>query len=418
MKTIKMNNKPVIYNIKDVNRVFIDIGFAIDTKKENPPVIDLLKRLLGGYSNSYKDNQVFFNKLDELYILRYRISSYFYKDISYIRFSLSLPKEDIIDEFSLEEALIFFKDVIFNPYIDKDKFNDKAFDLEKGYLLDREKPFPRDIEEYVGDKYWKFIDKREELGINHDNYMEVLKSITSKDLYDYYMKYIFNNNYFVYIYGNVIDKNKYLEVFNKVFNTKDKVISKKVSFYKFRRDFKEEHKEEITKYNQSVLCLNYVIKNMTIKEGLLFDVLFDILSAKENALIYNELRTKNNLIYSSRIYQKKHYGFFNVFIYYNDANYKDIIDIVNNAIKSLYEKEVFEKCKERLVTSLKYGLLYKEDDPFDKVYSKVEVKFFDEIDFNKRIKLTEEVTHEEFKTILDKVILTKSYLFIGGDNNA
>jgi predicted Zn-dependent peptidase len=418
MKTIKIDNKPVLYNNKDVNRVCIDIIFPVKTDKESTPLNELLKRLMGGYSDKYRDNASFFNEMDSLYILKYGLNNYAFKEINYLNFSLVLPKDDIIDEYDLEKALRFFKDSIYNPCIDNDHFDDKLFDLEKDYLLEREKRFPYDIDEYIGDKFWRLIDKKEELGLHHDNYVDYLNKTTSKDVYKYYMDNIYNNNYLVYIYGNLKDKNKYLEVFNKVFNRKENTSSKKVSFYGFRKNYKYVHKEEVTKYNQSVLCLSYTIKGMRESEVIIFDMLHYFLKSKENALIFNELRTKNNLIYSCKIYQKRHYGFFNVFIYFNDIDYKDIINYVNSSIKSLYDKNVFEECKERLVRSLKYDLLYKEDEPFDKVLSKREVKLFNGILFEKRISIIENTSYEEFIRFLDKVILTYSYLFTGGDNDA
>ena len=419
MKTIKIDNKPSIQNIKEVNRVIIDIYFPIQDNMTDAPKRNILIRLLSNYQDKYKDNYSFYNKMDSLYILKYSIRPLLFKEINYLRFSLILPKENIIDEFNLEDALKFFKDSIYKPYIVNNEFSKDIFDIEKDYLVDNGSKYPNNIYDYVTENYWNFIDKEEEIGLHHKHYMKLLKDTTSKDVYDYYVNNILNNkNYFIYIYGNVKDKKSYLDRFNKVFKLDNNKKNYKVNFCKFRDNFKYTHKEEITKYNQSVLCFNYAIKGMLEKELILFDMFFDILDSKENALIFNELRTKNNLIYSCKLNQKRHYGFFNILVYYNDIDYKDIINYVDIAIKSLYKKEVFNECKDRLVKSLKYTLLYKEDDPFDKVYSNIETKICNGISFHKRINIVENTTYEEFIKFLDKLTLVKTYLFIGGDNNA
>ena len=418
MKTIKVDNRPFVKNIKSVNRVVVDMYFPIKDSNLDTAKRAMLKRILNYYSDKYRDNYSFYNKVDSLYILKYSVSTLLFREVSYFRFSLILPKEGIIDEYNLEEALTFFKEAIFNTCIDEDHFDDNVFELEKTYLIDYDKSFPNNIYDYVQNEYWKYIDEKEELGLTHEHYYDLVKKITSKEVYDYYMNNIYNNNYLVYIYGNVKDKNRYIDIFNKVFKRKDRITYIKANFCNFRKDFEYSHKEEKTKYNQSVLCFNYAIKDMKESEITLFDMLYDMLDSKENALIFNELRTKNNLIYSNSLQTKKHYGFFNIYVLYNEVDYKDIINYVESAIKSLYDRDVFEECKDKQVKSLKYTLLYKEDEPFDELFSKIETKISDEIDFNKRIERVEKTSYEEFTKFLDKLVLTKTYLFTGGDNNA
>ena len=74
MKTIKIDNKPSIQNIKEVNRVIIDIYFPIQDNMTDAPKRNILIRLLSNYQDKYKDNYSFYNKMDSIYILKYSIS--------------------------------------------------------------------------------------------------------------------------------------------------------------------------------------------------------------------------------------------------------------------------------------------------------------------------------------------------------
>ena len=412
---LKLSNKPVVKKIKEVNRVLIDVLFPIETK--NDEVIDriFIERCLNAYSNKYRDNKSFLEKQDSLYILKYSCNHISFKEITYLKFSLVVPKEGLIDEFNLKEALEFFHDAIYDPCLDKNEFDKKMFDSEKEFLLEKEDAFPRDIYDYVYDKYYEFIDKDEVLGVHHDTYMKLLEKINSKELYEFYKRSILNNKYIVYIYGAVDNNTE--NTFRKVFN--DKIVNYTInpSFFLFDRDYEYKHKEETTKYNQSALFLHYVIKDMKEKELMYQMMLYFFLESRENAILYNALRTDNNIIYSSKTTNRRHFGYFDVIVYYNDVDYKEIQDIITKAIKSLYDEDFFNECKKRLIKSLNYDLLYKEDEPFGNVLEMIETSISDEIKFKKKIKELNSINYYDFSCFLDRVVLAKSYLFKGGDKN-
>jgi len=246
--------------------------------------------------------------------------------------------------------------------------------------------------------------------------MKYLNEVTSGEVYKYYNKNITNNNYMVYIYGNIDDE--LITCFDKTFNKPIAEFNFDAKFDDYFKFDKFLEKKEKTKYNQSVLYLNYIVKDMCDDDKAYFDTLYFILNSKENALIYNELRTNNNIVYSTKVRSSIHYALFDVIVYYNDYDYKKIIDIVNSTIDSLRDENKFNTCKERLVKSLGYDLLYQEDEPFGKVFEEIEISISDEKSFKEKIELINNIEHKDFVKFLDKVILSKSYLFESGDKNA
>jgi hypothetical protein len=220
----------------------------------------------------------------------------------------------------------------------------------------------------------------------------------------------------VYVYGSIDDELK--NIFNKYFNNKITEFSLDAKFNDYFKFDKFIEKTEKTKYNQSVLYLNYIIDNMCETDRTYFDTLYYILNSKENALIYNELRTYNNIVYSSKVRASNHYALFDVIVYYNDYDYKKIIDMVNNTINSLRDKNKFNICKDRLVRSLGFDLLYQEDEPFGEIIERIESSISDEKTFKEKIELIKNINHEDFVKFLDKVVLSKTYLFESGDKNA
>ena len=410
------SNKPVLYNIDDVNRVIINILFPVKSSNKESVIRTLLIRLLSSYNMNYTKPNEFYSKLDSLYIIGYSVDTIRFLEITYIRFTLVLPKNGLIDDYDASKAINFFYDSIFKPYTNDKEFDTSIFEYEKNFLLDKEKDFPKSIYEYTGDLYYQFIDKDEKLGLSHDSYMKYLNEVTSSEVYKYYNKNITNNNYMVYIYGNIDDE--LITCFDKTFNKPIAEFNFDAKFDDYFKFDKFLEKKEKTKYNQSVLYLNYIVKDMCDDDKAYFDTLYFILNSKENALIYNELRTNNNIVYSTKVRSSIHYALFDVIVYYNDYDYKKIIDIVNSTIDSLRDENKFNTCKERLVKSLGYDLLYQEDEPFGKVFEEIEISISDEKSFKEKIELINNIEHKDFVKFLDKVILSKSYLFESGDKNA
>ena len=413
----KFTNEPKIYDVKDVNRVIINILFP--TKSSNADVINrtLLLRMLSNYNKDYKDPNTFYNKTDSLYIINYSVNTIKYLEVTYIKFSLALPKEGLIDDYSFKDALKFFYDCIYKVNAENGEFNKESFDNELRFIYEREKDFPKSIYEYTSDEYYKFIDKEERLGVSHDTYMKLLDKANSKDVYSYYEKNVLNNNYFVYVFGNISDKDKFTKEFKKVFNKEHiefRLEAKFTDYFKYN-GYKE--KKEKTKYKQSVLYLNYCGDGATEKDFIYYYAIFNILNSRENALIYNALRTNNNIVYSAKVRSTRIHGLLDVVVYFNDYDYKKIIEIVNETINSLRDEKVFNECKEKLVKAFEYDLLYKEDEPFGDILEKIETQISDEILFKDKIEMIKKIDHKSLVKALDKIKLSRAYLFESGDRN-
>ena len=417
MKKIIIDNKPVIYNVEDVNRVVINLYYPAKTSKADIVNRLLLTRLLSFYNKNYKDIPSFYNELDRLYIMNYKVSLFKYLEVTYIKFTLVLPKDGIIEDYSRIDALKFFKDCIYNSVNDGKEFDKEIYNKELEFLKKSEDDFPKSLYEYSSNEYNKFVDKDELIGVSHEHYMERLEESTSKKVYDYYKKNILNNSYKVYICGCIDDEDKFKKDFNKVFNNKNDKYEINANFYNFFVPTKYEHKEEKTKYEQSALFLHYNIKDMSEKDLIIFYMLFLILTSKENDIVYNHLRVKNNLIYTSRTKFNRDFGIIDIVIYYNDFDYKKLIDMTNEIIFKLKEEDFFNYCKEKMIKASEYDLLYLEDEPFGDIFDRIECELKDDMIYKEKLEAVKNIDYKTFSSFMDKVILTKTYLFESGDKH-
>ena len=247
--------------------------------------------------------------------------------------------------------------------------------------------------------------------------MDRLNEVTPKSLYDFYRKNILDNSYKIYISGALDDEDKFKKDFEKIFDNKNEKKSLEFNYQKYFVPGKYEHRYEKTKYEQSVLFINYNIKDMKDSDQMKFYMLQILLSSKENDLIYNYLRVKNNLVYSSKINSYRNYGTIDIIVYFNNYDYQKLIDLVNEIIFKLKEKEFFDYCKEKMVKASEYDLLYMEDEPFGEVADLVDVSICDDITYKEKLNAIKNIEYEEFIEFLDRLTLTKSFLFESGDKN-
>ena len=158
MKRVSTTTDLITYNVEDVNRLIVHIFFPFKKDKKDMVKVNLLVRLMNNYSKKY--NQI--GALDaierKLYILDYDASSQTTENYGIIDFNLIVPKDGIIDEFSLDKAFEFFHEMIFNQNFVGEEYENTIFNDEKTFILDRLSIFPKDINDFAYDAYDKFID--------------------------------------------------------------------------------------------------------------------------------------------------------------------------------------------------------------------------------------------------------------------
>ena len=106
MKRVVLNTKPVIYNVKDVNRMVFHIFFPIKFKKKNIVNRILLRRMQITCSNKYKTSQEFNEVMDNNYIMNYTVDYTGTENYDVLEYILVVPKEDII---SIKKTIILSK---------------------------------------------------------------------------------------------------------------------------------------------------------------------------------------------------------------------------------------------------------------------------------------------------------------------
>lgn len=412
MKTFK--TEPKLVKIKDTNRIMIKMLFFYKYEKEDMIKDIMLDRILKTCNNKYRTPGEFETKKEDLFILNLSVESEHYVDTAVKVVTISLPKEGIIDEFNIEESLKFVYETIYNPYVKNNEFDNEHFNWEKDFIIDREKNYPNNIYDYIDEKINNMINEIEDTFITHDEYMKFIQEQTPKTIYEHYKKTILDNNFITYIYGNVDEKVK--EAFNKYFKPKEKELKVEMKYHKFLKltDYKEIEKK--TKYNQSALNLLYQIKDFKFEERVFLDMLYFFLSARENDLIFQNLRVKNNLIYNASVLRSKVYGYLGITAYLDKEDIEKAQKIIEDTLKDIQDENKFNTYKERLVRAFEYDILADEDDDYKEIKEMIMKALKSDYNLKEKFEVIKKITADDMKKFIDRLVLTRKLTIIGDTN--
>ena len=417
MKKVSLTTKPIVTKVDGVNRLIIHIFFATEYKKEDYVKSILLNRLLLTQSKKYDTPEKQKQAMEDAYIIKYDVSRRTLESHRIIQFMLSVPKVGIVDDFTMDKALEFLHEMIFNPRVENEMFDEKFFNDEKAFLLENQSEFPRDIGDFAYNEYDKFVDPEEKNLISHETYMKELNKVTAKDVFDYYNRIINNNDYFTLIAGAVDNEEELINTYEKYFKQESKDLNYDFDYFSIEDLLDHEEKTIETKYNQSMLFMHFNIKDYKEEEYFKLVTLGWLLDSKENNLVFHKLRIEHGLVYYCNCDFNSKFGSFDIITALSYEDVDKAKELIIEVIDSLKDEKLFDECKNRTLVALEYDLLTEEDNPFSVASNKV-TKL---IDYRKTIEEElEELKNIKYDDILDlinRIINTKVMIIKGGDNH-
>ncbi len=278
--------------------LFFKIVFTSKVKKEEITIRNLLVDNLNFSCKSYPSKrQMNIKKQDlygaDVYALNKRIGNYFVTE-----FSLSMLNPKYTEDGMLDASFDFFHDIIFNPNVEDNHFNNEVFNLSKENMKEsiksiRENPnlyINRKLKESLGDYPFSY---------QMDGYLEDLDSINSFSLYSYYKEFLSNNNIDIFVIGD-FDEKKILDIINSKFNfnINNKVIDDfSIDYRNTKRKIKEI--EENSLFNQTKLAISCSLGRLTNKEKKYVAVLYNIiLGNSPDSKFFKNIREKKSYAYT------------------------------------------------------------------------------------------------------------------------
>ena len=259
---------------------------------------------------------------------------------------------------TLKDSIQILLDIVFNPFIENDAFNEEYLIQEKNNIKQIIEGKIDNKSRYALDRCIEEMYKDQNYGLYKYGYIEDLQDITAKDLYDYYKELVSKCKIDIFVSG-IIDNNL------------DDIIKNNENINHLEeREGIYQKAELINKTNSEV---KEIIENMDVTQGKLvigMDVNIDKEELKFSALLYNSIlggsansklfqnvREKANLAYvaSSSYVRFKN----NIFIKcgIEIENYQKAIDIIKEQLNDMengdFSEEDIQNCKKGIIASIK-----------------------------------------------------------------
>lgn len=268
-----------------------------------------------------------------------------------------LPK--ITDEDLLENAVKRMLEIVFNPYIENESFKEEYVEQEKNNIQKIIEGKIDNKARYALDRCIEEMYKNQPFGLYKFGYVEDLKTLNGKNLYEYYKKLINECKIDIFVSGNIDDKI-------------EKTISEDENIQKLENRDANYIQPAIT--NKEIPDKeNIVTESMEVTQGKLvlgLDVDIDKEDFKYDTLIYNSLlggtatsklfqnvREKAHLAYvaSSSYLRNKSNIFINCGI--DIPNYEKALELIRKQIEDMkkgdFTDEEIQNAKKGIIATIK-----------------------------------------------------------------
>ena len=358
-----LSTKPVLVKNTNVNTVTFKMIFPIKKEYKDANYLDILENILATSSKEYPNRIDFKNKKLEHSIIDVYLSNRSIGNVRYLKYTIILPKEGLIDDYDFEESLKFCIDTIYNPNFDGEAVNEKEFIYEKDYFVERMNDALQGFNAYTGNIIQHILDPDELMSPLYENDFEMLKNTTKEDLYRFYKTNIIDNKYALYVFGN-FDEKKMEKICDKYFKQEgSSKIEYDYNYFNIIPMAPSKFTQEDIPYVQSVLCIQYQVEDYKEDEYVYLYMLDQILAGSECRTLFNELRLKNDLVYHVGTDLRSKNGFFNIFSYISNENLDIVIEKINEVLnKTIIDKELLEKSFTRILKSYEIDMIKDKDN--------------------------------------------------------
>lgn len=412
MSSTSFCNKTYVIKNKGYNTLRFMLIFPCSYDYEDLYKLNYLGQLISNTCSKYNTEQKFKLEKQRKMIINSSFDFEVYNGNLYLKFSLTVPDPKKIKSFSLEDALIFFKEYIYFPNVKNGMFDIKQFEREKEYLTSQIKGRAKDIYDYA---YQRFINHCDDVGIikgNIFNDLSKLNKNTPSSIYQYYKKVILDNNPVSIIYGDINEGE--VNLFESIFDKTIKNINleKKDNLFFVPRK-KVLNIEESGDSNQSFLYVSYKLKNMNQKYKIYFLLLHRLLYSTETDFIFNNLRVKNNLVYSSKVVTYSSNGLMYVIAYINKDCKERALKVIEQTLDALKDKKFLQESISKILKGFKYYIIRKNDDKYSKLYDFVDSLISDNYTCQKEYELYRKMDVDLFIEFLNNLELDTVYFLRG-----
>ncbi len=401
---------------KKFKTIAVRISFRNKIHKEDTTIRNILTDLLTHSTKKYKTKKDLVIKTQDLYAVNLTAGSTRLADQINTEFTLTCLNDKYTEENNFSDSLEFFSEVIFNPNVENNEFNHEVFDI----IYDNAKTSLTGIKE--NSSYYSLIrclenmDEKSPMSYRMVGYLEDLKSITPKSIYEYYQNMIKRDLIDISVIGDfktkemeqLIKKNFKFNTYKKKINIQTLKSNKKI----IRKKIVKEQEEN----KQSKLAIGCRISELSSFERNYALTLYNlILGGIGDSKLFNEVREKSSLVYYINSIPNKLDNTLLIRAGISKENFEKAIKLIEKQLNQMKKGDFTEEDINKAIQIYKNSLEEIEENPeyLMEAYYLMDLIGIDNLD-TRRIKITE-VTKENIIKIAKKIKIDTIYLLEGDD---
>ena len=384
---------------------------------------DLLERSLIGdilsvSSKKYPKRKDVFIRKEELYKTSFYATTTRVGNAAATNFVLNFinPSYALEEEF-LEEVLKFPFEMISNPNVKNNEFDNRVFNIIKNDYKNNLRGIRENPSKLVIREALNAMDDTSPSSYGLLNSEDYLEDLTSSMLYKSYKKMISNSLCDIFIIGN-LDMDKVVKIISKHFKNRAIKSYELDLFVENKMQKKPIEADKNSNFIQSNLAMIYNINDLTKRERDLVFPLFNFIygNGTLNSRLYKNLREENSLCYGVSSMYLKYDKLLMVKVSLAKENVKKAKELITKSLKEIQKGKLTLEEIEDAKKSIMFNTNVSLDNPIT-ILDNYVFNIYDNIllleERNKNIKT---VTKEEIVSLANKIKLNTIFLLNEGDN--
>ncbi len=408
------------YNIhlihdKRFHTIVMKVFFFFFVSSEKITYRNCLANLLTDATQKYDNRQKVIRQAQDLYAI------YPYATVSRLgnllvtKFVLSTIVSKDMKEDYLKENLLFLKEIILNPLIDKNGFNQKYLTMT---IKNQENDYKVALEDprfYANMALFKMFDDDEVKNYNLTGYcdLDVLKKINPKSMYDSYQEMLKEAKIDIFLAGDIKNDQEIIDYIQEIFSFNSKPHLQDAMIYHHTKKeiiMKQESKD----YYQSKLAIGVKAYQLTKDEiKYLFPFLGILLGGYGDSLLMNNVRDQKSLAYYAYCFYNKLDNFLVINSGIDKKNYEVVLETIKRTLKEIQEgKFSSSKIKEcQLVYLSQLEKIKESNSNLIEYYYGRELLQTDELE--ERIMRVKKITKKDIVMVAKKLEIAGIYFLEG-----
>ncbi len=311
---------------------------------------------------------------------------------------------------TLEETIKFIKEIIFNPNVFHNSFNQNNFNVTKNILQENILSI-RNYPKYLSVLRMKdYMDNNNPFSYNIDGYVEDLNNITPNSLYDYYKSFINNSLIDIYVIGNIdmYEMEKLIKdnfVFKTVKKLKCPIMQDYLPNIKTPKEIIEE-----SLYNQSRLVIGCYFKPLDEMEKKYILVLYNMIFGNSpDSKLFRNIRELKSLAYDIESSYNKNDNILVITTGIQEKNYKLTLKAIKAELKSMakgeFKEEDLNNSKEIIISLINEF----EENPNSICEYYFSIDYLNGDNISTSISKIKEITKEDIVKVASKVKIDTIY---------